>query len=88
MSEERFLTVAQICDRYGISKHVVYDAMNDLELPYHNLGGKRIKPSDAEAWIESRRVGPSEDENAKLRPRPDACGPRLRLRADRSSTAS
>jgi excisionase family DNA binding protein len=63
-----WLSVRQAADALGASVAAVYEAVGRGEIVHYrfgaNRGSIRIKPSDLEAYVESRRVGP------KVKPRP------------------
>ncbi len=59
MSDERLATVAEVAEHVGLSERAIRRAIERGELPASKLCGRvRIRPEDAEAWIEQNRVQP------------------------------
>lgn len=58
---ERFLTVAQVADRFVLTEQYVYDAIRSGDLPAIEIGPKRYKRvalADLRAWAASKKVDP------------------------------
>lgn len=56
---ERLATVAEVAERVGLGERAIRRAIERGELPASKLCGRvRVRPEDAEAWIEQNRVQP------------------------------
>ena len=61
--EERLLTTAEIAEYLSVTDQTVRRWVKDRELPAFKLGRElRVKESDLERFLESRRVQGGEDE--------------------------
>ena len=57
---KRFLNVAGVAERYGVSRKTIYNAIYSNRLPYIKKAGHRVMFSiaDLEAWEEEGHVRP------------------------------
>lgn len=64
---ETLLTIKDLCERFKVSPSVIYEKVENKEIPHIRLGTGpkapiRFREKDIEAWIESLKV------NAVIRP--------------------
>lgn len=57
-TEAVWLDLDDVCARTGMSRSSAYRSIHEEGLPAFRLGGRfRVRASDLDDWIESRRVG-------------------------------
>ena len=65
---EELLSIAEASKRCGLSRHRLDAAINKGDLPFYQFDGRsrKVKASDVQAWLESkrRRVGVMEGDEA------------------------
>lgn len=65
---EEMLSIAEASKRCGLSRHRLDAAINKGDLPFYQFDGRsrKVKASDVQAWLESkrRRVGVMEGDEA------------------------
>ncbi len=55
--DERYMTVAQLAERLGVSRHTIYKWIRDKHLSAHKLGHEmRITESALKEFLEARRT--------------------------------
>jgi excisionase family DNA binding protein len=55
--DERYMTVPQLAEKLGVSRHTVYKWIRDKHLSAHKLGHEmRITESALERFLEERRT--------------------------------
>ena len=62
------LTVAEVCDEYGVGRTLLYELLNKGELRALKIGKRatRFRREDVERWINSRPLYKSQTDHAPV----------------------
>lgn len=54
--ENRWITMREVCEYLGVTRHTIFRWMEKLEMPARKIGGNwRFKKSEIDKWIEENQ---------------------------------